>query len=1020
MSARRLHPFTLFILIAGVCLRGDASGGVRVAGRPAAGRLAADRLAADRSSDVQSTDLRSSDVQSTDLRSSNLRSTDLRSSGLRSNDFQSTDPGSLDLRTNDLRPRHAVQPQVPVAPDVVIVKRGRGHGTMKADGPEWRNALKKAGALSIRPMFPSHVSDGTDLSRIDEVTLASGTDVWKASAAFYDDPSVEWAEPLFARKIDYTPNDPMLGMQWHLDKVHAKEAWDVSRNSRAVVIAIVDNGTDAARQDLAASIWTNPGEIANNGLDDDHNGFVDDVHGWDFGDKDNDPKTSSSSTSDNRWHGTGTAATAAAITDNGIGIASPSFNATIMPVKVARDQDPEAIYGYNGIVYAADNGADIINCSWGGASASFAEADVITHAVSKGVLVVASAGNDDGEGPSYPAGLKGVMSVAATDDSDRKSSFSNYGYNVDVSAPGESIYTAWAAGYQWVSGTSFSAPLTAGTAALVKGFHPSWTGIQAGEQVRATADPIDAANQEYAGKLGSGRVNAYRAMTEKPPAIRVETVQFQEGDPSNGNSLFDPGEEVLFTFTLKNVLESAHGVQIQFTSQDPEVTFTNAVLSVGSLSTSSTWTNSGNPVRIRLGMGVERGTKIVILARITANGGYTDRDVVKLDVSSSFATLKGGNVRLTVSSIGRLGSADTDLNEGEGFVFGTSGNLLFEGGFMAAVSADSVSDVVRGLDDVQDKDFKTVLGGEIVVRLVNGDGDEQGSAVFTDEAAPKSLHLGVVSTAYAFQNALDGNFILLAYRLYNCWDRPIRNVYAGLFMDWDVEGDADATSNLGGFDSGLNLAYIDEPISGIHGGLRIFGEGNPVNYKLNHNYTEPFFGTHYEERGKWEDLSGGVRNRIVTVPGDYSHVMGIGPVTVNPGDTVLFGYAVLGGSSLADLKTSAAAAETKWREITDNSAVEHEVPILPFRFGLEDNFPNPFNPETSIGYTLAERSSVRLSIVDVNGRETARLVDEVQEPGRHRVKWDGTVSGSTAPSGVYFCTLRAGAYTHTIKMLLVR
>jgi serine protease len=979
MSARRLHPFTLFLLIAGAgsaFLRADASGGVRAAGRQA-----------------------------------NHRSLDLGSSGLR----------SLDRRSNDLRLHHADRADVPVAPDVIAVKRSRRPGMMKAEGTEWRQALKKAGALSVRPMFPAHVSDGTEISRIDEVALAAGTDVWKASASLYEDPSVEWAEPVFIRKIHYIPNDPMLGLQWHLDKVHAKEAWDISRNSKSVVIAIVDNGTDAARQDLAAGIWTNPGETPNNGLDDDGNGFVDDVHGWDFGNKDNDPKPSASSTSDNRWHGTGTAAMAAAVSDNGTGIASPSFNATIMPVKVARDQDPESIYGYNGIVYAADNGADIINCSWGGSSASFAEADVVAHAVAKGVLVVASAGNDDSDGPSYPAGLKGVLAVAATDQDDAKASFSNYGYNIDVSAPGEAVYTAWADGYFWVSGTSFSAPLTAGTAALVKGLHPSWTGIQAGEQVRVTADPIDAVNPFLAGKLGAGRVNAYRAMTEKPPSIRVDAAQFQEGDPSNGNTLFDPGEEVLLTFTLKNVLESAHGVQIQFVSPDPEVTFTNAVLSVGSLSTSSTWTNSGNPVRIRLGLGVERGTKAVILARVTANGGYADRDVVKLDVSSSFATLKAGNARLTVSSIGRLGSADTDLNEGEGFVFGSLGNLLFEGGFMAAVSADSVSDVVRGVDEVQGKDFKTAAGGEIVVRKVNAAGDEQATAVFTDEAAAASLRLGVVSTAYAFQNAPDKDFILIAYRLYNCWDRPIRNLYAGLFMDWDIEeGEADASSNLGGFDPDLGLAYIDEPVSKIHGGLRIFGEGNPVNYKLNHNYSEPFFGSQYEKQGKWLDLSGGVQNRNVTTPGDFSHVMGIGPVTVNPGDTVLFGYAVLGGSSLDELKTAAAAAASKWEKITSYSAVGPSGPAAPLGFSLEANYPNPFNPETSIGYTLAERGQVRLSVYDMTGRETARLVDEAQEPGRHRVKWDGTVSGSAAPSGVYFCTLRAGIYTHTIKMLLLR
>jgi hypothetical protein len=812
----------------------------------------------------------------------------------------------------------------------------------------------------------------------------------------------------------------MLGLQWQLDKIQAKEAWDVSRNSKAVVIAIVDNGIDILRQDLAASIWTNPREIANNGLDDDGNGFVDDVHGWDFGDQDNDPKPSPTSSIDNKWHGTGTSATAAAIADNGIGIAGPSFNATIMPVKVARDQDPEAIYGYNGIVYAADNGADIINCSWGGSGASFAEADVIAHAVSKGALVTASAGNDDSDKPSYPANLKGVLAVAATDNSDLKASFSNYGYFVDVCAPGEAVYTAWGDGYDWVSGTSFSAPLAAGVAALVKGLHPAWSGFQAGEQVRVTADPIDPGDPDFAGKLGTGRVNAYRALTVKSPSIRLDAVRFQEGSPSDGNTLFDPGEEVLLTVTLKNFLESANGIQIQFISVDPAVSFTNATLSVGSLSSQSTWTNDGNPVRIRLGQGIERGTQAVLLARITADGGYVDRDVTRLDISSSFATLKAGKARLTVSSIGRLGSADTDLNQGEGFVFGSSGNLLFEGGFMAAVSADSVSDVVRGANDVQNRDFRTIPGGEIVLRHEEVSGDEQGTAIFTDEAAAGSLHLGVVSTAYAFQNAPDRNFILLAYRLYNCWDRPIRNLYAGLFMDWDIEGEQDASGNLGGFDPGLNLGYIDEPISKIHGGLRIFDEGNPINYKLNHNYNEPFFAAEYEERGKWMDLSGGVQNRAVTAQGDYSHVMGIGPVTVNPGDTVFFGYAVLGGSDLADLKAGAAAAESKWREIITTLVVDPSGPLFPIRFGLEANFPNPFNPETSIAYSLTERCAVRLSMRDVRGREIARLVDAVQEPGRHLIRWDGTGAGGAAPSGVYLCTLSAGSSTRTIKMLLLR
>jgi serine protease len=925
----------------------------------------------------------------------------------------------------DHRPRPEVRRDIPVIPDVVTVKH-RNPGLMKAGSAVWRNALQKAGAKSVRPAYAGHAGDATELSKIFEIELAPGTDVWKAAYAFYDDPSVEWAEPQYTRRLHYTPNDPMFNLQWYLDKIQARDAWNVSRNSKSVIIGMVDTGVDMARADIAASIWKNHGEIPDNGLDDDGNGFVDDVHGWDFGDKDNDPNPSLSTNIDDKWHGTATSMTAAAIGDNGIGMASPSFNATVMPVKVTRDADANQVtsYGYAGIVYAADNGADVINCSWGGMGASFEEQAAIDYVIGKGVLVVASAGNEPAdEIPQYPASYNGVLSVTATGETDQKSWWAKYGYAIDLAAPGESFYVAWARDqYQWMQGTSFSAPLVAGTAALVKAIHPGWTGLQAGEQVRVTADPIDGDNPDFAGKLGRGRLNAYRALTSTSPSVRLAGTRFMEGTPSDGNTLFDPGEEVLLSVTLKNFLEPASGIQVQFTSDNPSLSFTNSTLSAGTLATGATWTNDGNPVRIRLAQDAERGTQAAITVHVTADGGYIDADHMLLDISNSFATLKGGNVQMTVSSIGRLGSADTEINQGVGFIFGNAGNLLFEGGFMAAVSADSVSDVVRGVKDVQSRDMATAPGGEILIVQSNDAGDEQGSTVFTDEKADRSLRLGVALTAYAFQNAPDRNFMLLAYRLYNCSDRPIRRLYAGLFMDWDIEGNQDATHNLGGFDPELNLGYIDEPQSQIHGGLRIFGEGYPVNYKLDHNYMEAYFGldSGYTDRGKWEDLSGGVRNVTPAEQGDYSHVMGVGPVSIDPGDTVLFGYAVLGGTDLAGLKTSAAAAGIKWRQIVESSSVEGPGPSLPLRFNLEANYPNPFNPETSVGYALAEKGHVRLTVCDARGREWARLVDRVQEAGRYRARWDGTGDAGTAPSGVYLCTLRAGSFVRTIKMLLLR
>jgi serine protease len=928
----------------------------------------------------------------------------------------------------DQRPRPAVRRDVPIAPGVVVVKH-RNPRLAKAGGGVWGSVLCKAGGISVEPRFAAHQSDGTELGKILEVRLAPGADVWKAVEALYQDPSVEWAEPLYLRKIHYTPNDPELASQWYLDKIKAREAWDVHRSSNDVVIGIVDLGVKLSHPDLAANIWTNTKEIPNNGLDDDRNGYVDDVHGWDFGDKDNDPNPSEIKSSDGEqkgWHGTGVAATASAVTNNRIGIAGVAFNAHIMPVKASKNTDPDQYItaGYDGITYAVDNGADIVNCSWGGPLASFAERDVIAYADSKGVLVVASAGNDHMNVSSYPAALPVVLSVAATDEGDVITDFSNYGYYVDVSAPGENFYTAWwKDGYDWLRGTSFSAPLTAGVAALVKSYHPTWTGRQVGEQVRVSADPIDVFNPSFAGKLGKGRVNAYQALTLKSPSIRIDDAEFSEGSDSNHDGDFDLGEEILLTIRLKNYLEPADNIQVLFNSLDSALVFEENSFLASHLGMLETVTNDQNPMKLRISPNAPNEQHVRIEADISAGGSYEDLDSTFFDIlNSSYATIEGGEVRMTVSSNGRLGSASTYLNIGDGFVFGSEMNLLYEGAFMAAVSVDSVSDAARGLDpgnSPQNWDFSTAPGGEITVQKPGELADEQTSNVFTDEKTDPSLHLGISETAYSFKNAPNADFVLVAYSLYNYTDRPIFGLYAGLFMDWDISylGGQD----LGGFDSDLNLAYIYDPDSRIHGALQIVSKGIPINYKFIKNADEiyPEAGGYSDDK-KWQHLSGGIRNDTLSEAADYSHVLGVGPVDIQPGDTVMVGYAVLGGEDLTALRNSAAAAMAKWDELLKESAVKGPELNRSLRFGLSANFPNPFNPETTIRYEIAEKCQVRLTVFDVAGREVFRLADQIQEPGRYEVRWQGKTDSGFAPSGVYICRLCAGSFTQTRKMLLLR
>lgn len=670
-----------------------------------------------------------------------------------------------------------------------------------------------------------------------------------------------------------------------------------------------------------------------------------------------------------------------------------------------------------------NNGAHIINCSFGGEDWLNAERAVIAYAQSKGVLIVAAAGNDFSETPSYPASYPGVLSVAATDKNDRKTDFSTWDYTVDVSAPGENIYTTEGSkDYITIHGTSLSSPLTASIAALVKGYHPDWDGMRVGEQVRISADPINGVNIGYEYKLGSGRVNAQRALTVVSPSIRLTDYHLVEGTGCNGDGIFDPGEEIRLTYRIKNFLQPTSGITVTMKTDNPYVTFLNPTFTLSSLGTLEEKGNETNPVRIQIQQGAPRGQQVDVLAEIRAAGGYTDFDYLNFDISFSHAVIRGGNVLLTVTSTGRLGFVDFPNNQqGKGFVFGYGGNLLFEGAVMAAVSKDSVSDMARGaVSSTQDKDFDTAVGGEILIHKPGALADEQGIAVFTDERASPSLGLRIEQASFGFNDSLNGNYILLSYKISRLSNKPLRGLYFGLFMDWDVgHNGLNARINLPGYEQDLRLGYIYDKISSMYGGLCLMNESGLTVYKSLINTYDLYGG--YTDVQKWEHLSGGIQETSNPTVNDYSHVLGVGPLRLGPFETAVVGFAVLGAESLENLRMTAFAAKAKWNELFEQTRVgEEESGFAPMDFGLEDNYPNPFNPETTIGYDLPEKSRVILTIIDVLGRELYRLVDAEQAPGHHEVQWDGRTTEGTAASGVYLYRLQAGSFEKVKKMALLR
>ena len=325
---------------------------------------------------------------------------------------------------------------------------------------------------------------------------------------------IDYSEPKYLDFLDFQPNDPSLNSCWHLSKIQAFDAWSLGTGSDSVVVAVVDDALEINHLDLTNVIWNNHLEIPNNGIDDDNNGYVDDYNGYDVADNDNNPNPPNT----NLDHGTHVAGISGAQTNNNIGVASIGFGISIMPVKATRDNNFNGTINnaYDGVYYAALNGADIINCSWGSPNFSNTNYNIIQMAQNQGSIIVASAGNSNqnlASNPRYPSCYNGVVCVANTTQSDAKRGSSCYGSRVDISAPGSSILsTIPFNNYGTKSGTSMSAPMVAGLLGLMKSFSPNSTNEQLISCMKSASDNIDVINPSYAGLLGNGRINAYNAL----------------------------------------------------------------------------------------------------------------------------------------------------------------------------------------------------------------------------------------------------------------------------------------------------------------------------------------------------------------------------------------------------------------------------------------------------------------------------------------------------------------------------
>ena len=381
---------------------------------------------------------------------------------------------------------------------------------------------KKLGALSVSPVFSPTTPAGQHprLRRNHLIRFPIDWALEPLLQRYARHPAIEAValNRLNRPCAETVPNDPNYREQWNLVLMNMPQAWHLEQGNPTVTVAVVDSGIDIQHPDFRSQLWQNAGEIRGNRIDDDGNGYVDDIHGWDFSDapvlsgngdwkvRDNDPQ-------DETGHGTHVSGIIAAKPNNGIGIAGIAWNCRLMPVRAGfkfgggtyfQNDDAAAA-----IVYAADNGAQVINMSWGDTVNAFIIEDAVAYAYTRGCVLVAAAGNEGAVGSWYPAGLKTVISVAWIDAERQLASDSNFGATIDIAAPGDEILsTDLNSGYQNSSGTSIAAAHVSGVAALVLSANPNYTNAEIQATLISTAGPLFSSNL-----VGAGLVDASAALT---------------------------------------------------------------------------------------------------------------------------------------------------------------------------------------------------------------------------------------------------------------------------------------------------------------------------------------------------------------------------------------------------------------------------------------------------------------------------------------------------------------------------
>lgn len=833
-------------------------------------------------------------------------------------------------------------------------------------------------------------------------------------------PEIQLVEKYPERNTCTIPNDTLYYEQFYMDILRVPEAWDSLTLRRQILVAVVDTGVDYEHPDLTENLWINPGEDGlddegqekrTNGIDDDGNGYIDDWRGWDFLSSsdstgyDNDPIPGHS-------HGTHVSGTIAAVINNVTGIAGICDSIKILPVKIGEDNPfvTSLRNSYEGLLYAAKMGVDIINCSWGGTSSSVTEQEVIDLATELGSCVIAAAGNNNSDIGFYPASYDNVLSVAASDSDDRKAYFSNYFGTVDIIAPGiDIISTIAGGGYAKWRGTSMATPIVVGVAAMVKMKYPDYIPNQLQEHLKATTDNIDDINPNFIGKLGKGRVNALKAVTESNPKnILLKKATIED---NNGDGRFSSNEECTLSLVLANYLTKINNLTIRVQSVDYP---TNPVfppeLNYGEF-LSNTTIELNKKFTFILPLFDRYDFRYVIKIMLFDGEKHINTFLTSIFVNPSYLTFNNNKIATTFNSRGNIGFNDYSFNEqGIGFSYNNSPNILFEGSLM--IAKDSlIADVARGEGQLsQNKGFELRKNLEYLPLanpiLLAGN-------TFFIKNNPNFPDISV--NHWIYQPAIPGDVVYSVYDIINNTDEILDSIYVGLYFDWDI--------GISGVD---NVANWDEKNKiGIVRNIMI--DSLPViGIKQLTDFRDNFWaidndGTTEDNPGVWDGyrdmekirmLRSGI-GRAKSNATDVSIVSGSGPIFLDRKDTARVTFAFLANSNLEELIKSIPHINqyAKDQNIIDgniNKPIENEK--------ILSVYPNPVKvgEEFYVKLQIANESNIKLFLYDILGNRTYNLLEGKYAKSKYFIK----VTIPNFAQGGYYLTLQSDDKISSVPIII--